>query len=215
MNSEIQARVIKRYANRKLYDTADSCYITQDEVARLVREGEEVRIIDNKTKEDITPQTLTQILVREDQEQRRTLPLSTLKGILQSGGDFLQRKLAEPVASLRDEAEETVRSLGSVFMPKDEESETVADASEETSDEEALLGARGTLRPTGAIRDWGDNMQRSFESMQRTLEDRWSMTFNALRLLDDHERRISQLESRITELEAELKAAQEYSEEKT
>ena len=212
MTSETTARVIKRYANRKLYDTADSCYITQDEVARLVRDGEEVRIIDNKTKEDITPQTLTQILVREDQEQRRTLPLNTLRGILQSGGDFLQRKLAEPVATLRDEAEVTVRSLGNVFLQReDAEGEPILDAQDDRVDDPT--GSRAKLRPAETLRDWGDNMQRSYESLQRTLEERWSLTFNALRLLDEHQQRIAALESQIVELKAQLTDAKPPSKE--
>ena len=212
MTSETTARVIKRYANRKLYDTADSCYITQDEVPRLVRDGEEVRIIDNKTKEDITPQTLTQILVREDQEQRRTLPLNTLRGILQSGGDFLQRKLADPVATLRDEAEVTVRSIGNAFLQReDADGEPILEAQNDQVDDPT--GGRSKLRPAETLRDWGDNMQRSYESLQRTLEERWSLTFNALRLLDEHQKRIAALESQIIELKAQITDSKPPSEE--
>ena len=55
-------RIIKRYANRKLYDTHQSVYITLEEMAQIIREGQEVVTIDNKTKEDITYRTLVQLL---------------------------------------------------------------------------------------------------------------------------------------------------------
>lgn len=55
-------RTIKKYANRKLYDTQQSCYITLDEIADLIRTGQDITVIDNKTKEDITYKTLVQLL---------------------------------------------------------------------------------------------------------------------------------------------------------
>jgi polyhydroxyalkanoate synthesis repressor PhaR len=55
-------RTIKKYANRKLYDTQQSCYITLDEIAELIRTGQDITVIDNKTKEDITYKTLVQLL---------------------------------------------------------------------------------------------------------------------------------------------------------
>ncbi|MFZ9002171.1 MAG: polyhydroxyalkanoate synthesis regulator DNA-binding domain-containing protein [Bacteriovoracaceae bacterium] len=56
------SRLIKRYANRKLYDTKQSCYVTLEEIAAVIREGNDVTVIDNKTKEDITYRTLIQLL---------------------------------------------------------------------------------------------------------------------------------------------------------
>jgi polyhydroxyalkanoate synthesis repressor PhaR len=55
-------RIIKKYANRKLYDTQQSCYITLDEIAELIRTGQDITVVDNKTKEDITYKTLIQLL---------------------------------------------------------------------------------------------------------------------------------------------------------
>ena len=56
------ARLIKRYANRKLYDTKQSCYVTLEEISTVIREGHDITVIDNKTKEDITYRTLIQLL---------------------------------------------------------------------------------------------------------------------------------------------------------
>ena len=55
-------KVIKRYQNRKLYDTHQSCYVTLDEIAEMIMRGEDVTVVDNRTKKDITSSTLTQII---------------------------------------------------------------------------------------------------------------------------------------------------------
>ena len=55
-------RIIKRNQNRKLYDTFQSCYVTLEEIAQIVREGNEIQVIDNKTKNDITYMTQIQLL---------------------------------------------------------------------------------------------------------------------------------------------------------
>ena len=61
-------RIIKRYQNRKLYDTFQSCYVTLEEIAQIIREGHEIQVIDNKTKSDITYMTQIQLLF--DQERK-------------------------------------------------------------------------------------------------------------------------------------------------
>ncbi len=55
-------KIIKRYTNRKLYDTVESRYVTLDEIAAMVKAGAEVKIIDNRSKEDLTTVTLAQII---------------------------------------------------------------------------------------------------------------------------------------------------------
>jgi polyhydroxyalkanoate synthesis repressor PhaR len=80
------ARVVKRYSNRKLYDTVESRYVTLPQIAEYVRQGEDVRIIDNTTKEDLTRMTLAQILYEEERKQSR-LPLGALKELLHSSSE--------------------------------------------------------------------------------------------------------------------------------
>jgi len=65
-----EARIIKRYQNRKLYDTCQSSYVTLEEIAQIIREGNEIKVIDNKSKEDIT--FITQIQILFDQERKST-----------------------------------------------------------------------------------------------------------------------------------------------
>lgn len=82
--SDKPRRVIKRYSNRKLYDTKDSRYVTLLQIAEMVRGGEEVQIIDNNTKEDLTEVTLAQIIYEEQKQKAssRNVPLQTLKELI-------------------------------------------------------------------------------------------------------------------------------------
>jgi len=80
-------RVIKRYSNRKLYDTKGSTYVTLLQIAEMIRQGEEVEIIDNATKEDKTDVTLALIISEELRTRPRAIPLSTLKALVRHGGE--------------------------------------------------------------------------------------------------------------------------------
>lgn len=79
-----EARIIKRYQNRKLYDTHQSCYVTLEEIAQIIREGNEIQVIDNKSKNDIT--YITQIQLLFDQERKSTAAGDTelLKRVIRS-----------------------------------------------------------------------------------------------------------------------------------
>jgi polyhydroxyalkanoate synthesis repressor PhaR len=79
-------KVIKRYQNRKLYDTHQSCYVTLDEIAEMIMRGEEVAVVDNRSKKDITSSTLTQIIFEKQKRSKVAIPVSTLRDIIQMGG---------------------------------------------------------------------------------------------------------------------------------
>lgn len=84
-------RVIKRYANRKLYDTRSSRYVTLPQIAELVRAGEDVQIIDNRTKENLTGITLAQIIYESEKsaEAATRQGAKTLRDMIQLGGEKL------------------------------------------------------------------------------------------------------------------------------
>ena len=77
------AKIVKRYANRKLYDTERSCYVTLDDIAVMIRSGEEVTVVDNKSGEDLTSVTLAQIIF-ETEKKSSFMPLGLLRGIIRS-----------------------------------------------------------------------------------------------------------------------------------
>ena len=79
-------KTIKRYQNRKLYDTHQSCYVTLDEISDMIMRGEDVVVVDNRSKKDITSATLTQIIFEKQKRSKTTIPVSTLRDIIQLGG---------------------------------------------------------------------------------------------------------------------------------
>ena len=81
--------VLKKYANRRLYDTAQSTYVTLDEVADMIQTGKTVRAIDAKTKEDVTGFILTQIMLERARKKNIFLPVSLLHTIIRYGDNVL------------------------------------------------------------------------------------------------------------------------------
>ena len=81
---------IKKYANRRLYDTESSAYITLDKLALMVREGREFEVVDAKSGDDITRQVLTQIIVDEEARGSTMLPINFLKQLIGLYGNSMQ-----------------------------------------------------------------------------------------------------------------------------
>jgi polyhydroxyalkanoate synthesis repressor PhaR len=75
-------RIIKRYQNRKLYDTHQSCYVTLEEIAQIIREGHEIQVIDNKTKNDITYMTQIQLLFDQERKSTKATNVDLLKRVI-------------------------------------------------------------------------------------------------------------------------------------
>src|SRR5215471_9520237 len=121
-----ETRVVKRYANRKLYDTQRSRYVTLEQIADMIRSGEDVKIVDNNSKEDLTAITLTQIIFEEEKKQS-FLPLSALRNIIQSG--------ANNMTQFATQAGERMR--GMFKRDKDEEGASAADGNPPSEDAEA------------------------------------------------------------------------------
>ncbi len=83
--------LIKRYPNRKLYDTEAKRYVTLDDIAALVRAEKEVRVIDNESGEDVTSLTLTQIILEQEKKSAGYLSSSLLTNLIRSGGSTLDQ----------------------------------------------------------------------------------------------------------------------------
>lgn len=88
-------KIIKRYQNRKLYDTQQSCYVTLDDIAKMIRTDEEVTVVDNKTKRDITASTLSQIIFEAEKKAGDYAPLSVLREIIQHENGSMSGYLAK------------------------------------------------------------------------------------------------------------------------
>lgn len=82
--------IIKKYANRRLYDTESSSYITLDHLSAMTRAGREFKVVDAKTGDDITHNVLTQIIMEEENRGTTLLPVSFLRQIISMYGDQMQ-----------------------------------------------------------------------------------------------------------------------------
>src|SRR3989338_4322263 len=90
-------KVIKRYQNRKLYDTDRSCYVTLDDLSEMIQKGEDIVVIDNRTEKDITSNTLTQIIFETEKKSKSLLPIHVLRDIIKGSegsiSSFFQKTL--------------------------------------------------------------------------------------------------------------------------
>src|SRR5271163_1811310 len=82
--------VVKKYANRRLYNTATSSYVTLEDLAKMIKEGGDFIVHDAKTNEDITRSVLTQIIVEQEQKGQNLLPISFLRQLIGFYGDSMQ-----------------------------------------------------------------------------------------------------------------------------
>ena len=90
---------IKRYSNRKLYDTSQSRYITLAELGELIRRGANIEVIDNDTKADLTEMTLTQVLMTQQKQKQKGI-----RNLVQSQAEILLQRISVPIQQIRDEA---------------------------------------------------------------------------------------------------------------
>jgi polyhydroxyalkanoate synthesis repressor PhaR len=191
-----ETRIIKRYANRKLYDTEHSRYVTLDQISEMIRNGDDVKIVDNKTKEDLTTVTLAQIIFEEEKKQRSFLPLAAMRNIIQSGGEWFA------------EAQRRVQSI----LPGKRKDETPAeplpgDDTTEPTDETALK-----KRSLASLREWVDHSKARLDEWQKHVDTKirttidgisqsitpWASVNKDVRALAD---RIAELEAKLAEIE--------------
>jgi polyhydroxyalkanoate synthesis repressor PhaR len=191
-----ETRIIKRYANRKLYDTEHSRYVTLDQISEMIRNGDDVKIVDNKTKEDLTTVTLAQIIFEEEKKQRSFLPLAAMRNIIQSGGEWFA------------EAQRRVQSI----LPGKRKDETPGDppAVEDTTDptDETALKRRSLA----SLREWVDHSKHRLDEWQKQVDTKirttidgisqsitpWGSVNKDVRALAD---RIAELETKLREME--------------
>jgi polyhydroxyalkanoate synthesis repressor PhaR len=183
-----ETRVVKRYANRKLYDTQRSRYVTLEQIAEMIRSGEDVKILDNNTKEDLTAITLTQIIFEEEKKQS-FLPLSALRNIIQSG--------ANNITQVATQAGERVRGI----FKRGEKEEDGNGVSEEAAPTEEAPPAGSGPHP---IREFLERSQQTFDEWQKKVDERIRSTVEALSPLSGIEKEMRALSQRLADLEKRL-----------
>ncbi|MGC2202432.1 MAG: polyhydroxyalkanoate synthesis repressor PhaR [Stellaceae bacterium] len=117
--NEAKPVVVKKYANRRLYNTATSSYVTLDDLAKLIKEGGNFVAQDAKTGEDITHSVLTQIIVEQEQKGQNLLPTSFLRQLISFYGDSVQflvpGYLEQAMIAFARNQEEMRKSLQATF----------------------------------------------------------------------------------------------------
>jgi polyhydroxyalkanoate synthesis repressor PhaR len=180
--------IIKKYANRRLYNTGTSTYVTLEDLASMVKNGEDFIVYDAKTGEDITRSVLTQIIFeQENKEGQNLLPITFLRQLIRFYGDSMQmlvpRYLEVSIESLTREQEKFRQQMAQAFgvggfgaledqvrrnMEMFEQAFTMFApfARREAQTREAAAGEpKG--RPTGEIGD----LKRQLEEMQKRLDE--------------------------------------------
>jgi len=195
-----ETRIIKRYANRKLYDTEHSRYVTLDQISEMIRHGDDVKIVDNKTKEDLTTVTLAQIIFEEEKKQRSFLPLAAMRNIIQSGGEWFA---------------EAQRRVQSILPIKRRDDHKPGDPDEPAPPDEGGADDEATAHKNAldSLREWVDHSKQRLEDWQKQVDTRirgaidgisqtitpWASVNKDVRALAD---RIEELEAKLRELES-------------
>jgi polyhydroxyalkanoate synthesis repressor PhaR len=160
-------RVIKKYPNRRLYDTAISQYVTLDDIRRLVKEGASFKVIDAKSKDDITRSILLQIIVEQEESGEPILSTDFLARVIRFYGDAMQGFMGNYLEKSMDsflEQQEVIRKQFASMMEKTPFS-VMTEMTERNLDmwramQENFLKAYGVGGPAGAKRTAEEEKER-------------------------------------------------------
>lgn len=175
-----KAITIKKYANRRLYNTETSSYVTLDTLAQMVKDGKEFAVYDAKTNEDITRQVLTHIIVEEESKGQNLLPISFLRHLISFYGDSLQAvvpnyldhsmsSFARNQTQMREYLENTFGGL-SAFGPMEEISKKNMAMFENAMKMFSPFYGEGAPGPTGGSADEAKAPEKAGEDID-TLRD--------------------------------------------
>jgi polyhydroxyalkanoate synthesis repressor PhaR len=176
---EREPKVIKRYTNRKLYDTVESRYVTLEEIAAMIKAGAEVKIVDNRTKEDLTSVTLAQIIFEEEKKTSK-VGLETLRGLIRQGGEVAQRLVEGTGAELRGRVE-AVRAAATQrvqsFIQTGDRAKELVQASQEAVSalqrkvDERVRAAMEGMSNLGEVKRALDDLSRRIEGLEKKLDE--------------------------------------------
>ncbi len=113
-------RLIKRYGNRKLYDTSESRYVLLEDISLWIREGEDVRVVDNATSEDVTAQTLTQVISEESRKRSQFLSSDLLHDLIRAGGSAVSNKVKQISTGVDRFMKRSINRLAPISKVRDE-----------------------------------------------------------------------------------------------
>ena len=203
-----EPKVIKRYANRKLYDTERSCYVTLEDIAMMIRSGDDVVVVDNQSGEDLTKITFAQIILEVEKKQSTT-PLGVLKDIIRQGenaikhssdalGEFARESVLGVQAranDLKETARETAQRLKEEWEGRIERVIKRKPSDQNNSD-----------KKRSSITELVSASHKALEELQKNVEDRVRGTVGAAseeqltRDMKDIRKRLNSLEERLEKI---------------
>ncbi len=207
MNQSNAVRLIKRYGNRKLYDTLESRYITLEEIARLVRGGSDVKVIDNENGGDLTTITFAQIILEEEKRRSSLLSLGLLRELIQHGEDTL--------ATLRsrvDKGIEAIGSMGELAGRRVQEMVSGRGSERGAPGTHADVGTATPAEPLAEVDAQGKGFfddllsapQRRLESLQRSIDERIKSSVGRITGHPAFQNEVRRIERSIKKLEERL-----------
>lgn len=113
-------RLIKRYGSRKLYDTEESRYVSLEELAGWIRHGQQIRVVDNKTSDDVTSQTLTQIISEEGRRGTSLLPNELLHELIRAGEKAVSNGVEQLQTQMDRLVQASIDRIGPVRRAREE-----------------------------------------------------------------------------------------------
>ncbi|MCC6766148.1 MAG: hypothetical protein IT293_15930 [Deltaproteobacteria bacterium] len=199
MSQTTPLRLIKRYGNRKLYDTSESRYITLDEIARLVRSGNDVKVIDNENGDDLTAITFAQIILEEEKRRSSLISLGLLRELVQHGEDTL--------AEIRTRVEKGVEAIGTIGEKAGRRMQEIVSGSVGERPD-AALGATPTIPEREHGKGFFDELlaapQRRLEALQRSIDERIKSSVDRITNHPVVQHEVQRIERSIKKLEERL-----------
>jgi polyhydroxyalkanoate synthesis repressor PhaR len=129
LRCNMATRIIRKYGNRRLYDTTGKCYVNLDEIAQMIRSGDELQVLDTKTGEDLTRGILTQIIVEQTRSRNGGLPLEILRELIalsdKAQHDVLAYYLRTALETYRRAQQAPVEFMRTLFLPRSQDSAQV------------------------------------------------------------------------------------------
>jgi polyhydroxyalkanoate synthesis repressor PhaR len=195
-----ESRVIKRYANRKLYDTQRSRYVTLDQIADMVRGGDDVKIVDNNSKEDLTTVTLAQIIFEEEKKQKSFLPLNAMKNIIQSGGERIEELVSQ-----------AQRKVSGVFSRKPGGEKANGESESPPPIEAAdVVAPREASSALHEFREWIESSQQKITDWQKSIDDRIRHLVEGISPFASLQKDFAALSLRLAEVEQQVARLQQH-----
>ncbi len=144
-------RLIKRYESRKLYDTEESRYVSLEEIAAFVRRGQEVSVRDNASGEDVTAQTLTQIILEEGKSGRSHVPTEVLHDLVRKGERALSTGVEQVQQGVDRLVQASIDRLGPVRRAREEMDVLKSRLADLERSLQSLEGEGGTPAPAPRV----------------------------------------------------------------